>query len=168
LCQEKREEMITQAQLKELFSYDPETGVFTRKVTYGRWKAGMVAGTYAHGYVQINIDHKLYYAHRLAWLYVHGEYPSGDIDHIDHNTSNNSMSNLRNITTGENLQNQIVAKKNNQSRFLGVHFHAEKKKYQARIQVAGKQRHLGYFDTPEFAYSAYVSAKRELHSANTL
>jgi len=76
--------MLTQERLKELLTYNPDTGVFTRKKVSrgGRWKVGTLDGT---GYIHTRVDYKIYLAHRLAWLYMYGEFPTETIDHINHN-----------------------------------------------------------------------------------
>ena len=77
--------MLTQDRLKELFNYDSATGVFTRiKTTSSRAMKGFIAGSVSsHGYLRIRIDGRVYFAHRLAWLYEFGEFPLGIMDHIN-------------------------------------------------------------------------------------
>ena len=168
--------MITQSRLKEMLEYDPETGLFTRKISCGYrgcHRAGEIVGSIrADGYVIIRIDGVSYYAHRLAWFYVHGVWPEFDTDHIDLKTSNNRIVNLRPATRSENKQNRVAAQKNNiNTGILGVHFinrSGLKNKYAAKIKINGKQKSLGYYSTPELAHAAYVLAKRELHPYGTL
>lgn len=106
-------------------------------------------------------------AHRLAWLYVYGEWPNGDIDHIDGDRLNNRIANLRDVSRRVNLENQRRPKACNKSGFLGVKTFRDQR-FQARIQVRGVQLHLGTFDTPHEAHAAYVAAKRNLHQGCTL
>ena len=76
-------ELLTQERLKELLSYDCETGLFTRRYSMNRHKEGSIAGApHNKGYVQIMVDFNNYLAHRLAWLYVYGKFPDGQIDQI--------------------------------------------------------------------------------------
>lgn len=152
-----------QAELKAYFNYDPETGVFTRRVSVGKWKAGSVAGCVdiTRGYVQIRWKGRLWYGHRLAWLYMHGELPVG-VDHKNGNKSLNSASELRAATQAENLQN-IALPYHNTTGLLGVSVDSARGKFAARIGVNKKSKHLGRFDTAEAAHAAYVKAKRELH-----
>jgi hypothetical protein len=156
---------LTAQRLRELLDYNPETGAFTHCVPAGRWgriKAGSVAGNVdAKGYWVVHVDGLSYKAHRLAWLSVHGVWPSGQIDHIDGRKTNNAIANLREASQGENSQNQREAKKNNLSGFLGVAKRGDV--YQARITINGKTNCLGYFDTPELAHDAYLSAKKDMH-----
>src|SRR3990167_3120706 len=106
--------MISQQRLKELLSYNPNTGEFTRLVAtgiHGCNKAGVVVGCLSdhptQGYIliRVNNDGILYRAHRLAWLYVYGFWPPADIDHINGNRSDNRIVNLRSVTRSQNLQN---------------------------------------------------------------
>jgi hypothetical protein len=149
--------------LRELLSYDGETGEFVWRVTRGsRACAGSVAGcvnVYFGGrqYQQICIDSTKYLAHRLVWLYVHGRWPTHCIDHIDGNGINNQISNLREASISENLQNRRAAT-SNKSGFKGVVLDKQRKKWRATITVNGQHRHLGRFDTPEAAHAAYCAA----------
>jgi hypothetical protein len=162
---------LTQERLKEVLNYDPETGVFTRKIsTAPKARAGMIAGSKNDcGYLLIVINRKSYSAHRLAYFYVNGFFPTGDVDHINGIRDDNSIKNLRVGTRSQNLQNSKKARSHNKSSgFLGVNFHATAKKYQARIKANGRSKSLGLYDTPEEAHAAYIAAKRELHEFNTL
>jgi len=99
--------MITQHELKELVTYNPTTGeFFWNKVRRGVAK-GKRAGSKGHmrGYERIMINRKNYYSQRLAWLYVNGELPKYDTDHINGITDDNRISNLRAVTHSENLLN---------------------------------------------------------------
>lgn len=151
--------MLTQARLKELLSYDLLTGVLVwRAVTPVRRgvrvgsEAGVLNGL---GYRVVTVDKKQYHAHRLAWLYVHGSFPSQYIDHIDGDPSNNAIGNLREASNRENQQNQV---KHRAGKLPGVSFTSRKLKrpWQARIQVDGQSRSLGMFATAEQAHAAYV------------
>jgi hypothetical protein len=78
--------MITQEELKRVLHYDPDTGVFTRRVTLSsKAKAGDIVGTNMRGYLQVCIHGKQYRLHRLAWLYVYGVFPEHETDHINGN-----------------------------------------------------------------------------------
>lgn len=155
---------LTLARLKGLLHYDQETGVFTWKVTRSRSAGvGTVAGTTtSHGYVAIGIDGRLHKAHRLAWLYVHGVWPSDQIDHINRVRGDNRISNLR---VADNSKNQANAslQKNNNSGVRGVYWNNASNKWHAQIYADGKKRHLGFFDNLGDASAAYCEAARAYH-----
>jgi len=160
-----RKESITQAELKELLDYDPETGIFTWKVCRGGKQIGRVAG-YMHnsGYRYTEIDHQHYALHRLAWLYVHGKYPNDslEIDHINGVRDDNRIANLRLATRAQQMQNKAVYS-NSTTKLPGITFHKASGKYAARLNVNGKQIWLGLFDTVEAAWEARQKAKAEHH-----
>lgn len=157
--------MITQERLKELLDYDPGTGVFTWRIDRtGTAKAGSVAGSLdADGYPQIKVDNRLYKAHRLAWLYIYGELPPHQIDHINRVRTDNRICNLRTATNAENLQNQRK-RRNNTSGVIGVSWRKGLSKWQARIMFNGRCIHLGYYKTIEEAAAARAAAKAKLHT----
>lgn len=153
---------VTLDRLRELFDYNQKTGIFVRKVRCGHFKHGTVAGTPTEkGYIRINIDGKHYYAHRLAWFYVRGRWPKGDIDHREMVKNDNRFSELRAATRAQNMQNSL-AKSNNKSGFKGVSWSKHANKWRATIQINGKWKFLGYFDSAQAAHSAY-RAKAEEH-----
>ena len=95
---------LTREFLVSLLHYDELTGVFTWRSNRPKVRAGDVAGTRSsHDYWQISIRDKVYSAHRLAWFYVHGTWPSRVIDHIDGDRMNNRIDNLRDVSTKENI-----------------------------------------------------------------
>lgn len=161
--------MLTQARLKELLSYDPETGIFIRLTNTGGKLSGIIAGSphSSGGYIKIMADRKKYFAHRLAWLYQTGEWPTAHIDHIDGNKANNTFENLRNVTQSINLQNQKRARSSNRSTgILGAYSYGDR--FVACINILGRKTHLGVFDTVEDAHAAYLRAKREFHDGCTI
>jgi hypothetical protein len=148
---------LTQAEVRRLLDYDPETGVFTWLVSAGRVRAGGAAGSMNRGYREIRIDRRNYAAHRLAWLYMTGERPSHEIDHINGDPGDNRIINLRPATSSQNKANARKRSRNT-SGWKGVSWHARDRKWRAMIGVAGRQQHLGYFDCPAEAHAAYVRA----------
>lgn len=154
--------MITHARLLEVLDYNPTTGLFVWRVnTANRDLVGRVAGTTTHnGYVQVWVDNRAYLGHRLAWFYSFGVWPKR-IDHRDQNKKNNRLSNLRDVTQSQNMAN-VGRRANNTSGFKGVAWHKQAKKYVARIKVNYRNIHLGLFDTPEAAHSAYCAKAKEL------
>lgn len=152
---------ITYERLRELLDYSSETGLFTWKVDRRRARAGAVAGRrHPNGYTYITVDYQHYRAHRLAWLWVFGVWPNGDIDHINRERSDNRISNLRSVTKSENQQNRSI-NSNNKSGFMGVSWHGKSLRWQAHIRTNGKSRNLGTYLTPEAASAAYIAAKKQ-------
>ena len=154
--------MITQATLKELLNYNPETGNFIWVSSPANCiKVGDKAGSKdSYGYYKIAIQRKTYKAHRLAWIYVHGDIPNQPIDHINGDRADNRIQNLRVVTPKENQQNQKKFT-NNTSGATGVHWHVQHKRWQARIFVDGKRVDLGAFDDVVSAVAARKSAERK-------
>jgi hypothetical protein len=160
---------LTPKRLRDVLDYDPETGEFRWKArNSNRIKIGAVAGAPFgnRGYRVIGVDGVRYYAHRLAWFYVYGIWPSKDTDHINGNRDDNRISNLRVVDRTTNMENFRKAVRNTVSGFLGVK--VDKKRFAATIHVAGKKKYLGMFDTAQEAHQAYLEAKRKLHKGNTL
>lgn len=156
-------EKVNAIRLRELFSYCPESGTFARR------KTGKCVGyKKSNGYIAFCVDSTKYFAHRLAWLYVHGVWPSGDIDHIDGNRTNNRAANLRDVTRSTNLENIRSAKKHNKSTgILGAYLIKQTGRYTSRIKVKKTDIYLGVFDTAEAAHIAYVQAKKKFHTGST-
>jgi len=155
--------MLTQETLKQHLSYDPNTGKFSR-VNFARVAAdGSVGTIQKKGYRSIYLCGGFYKAHRLAWLYVYGEWPKDQIDHINGNRDDNRIDNLREVCNAENAKNRRSPQGNNP--FLGV----TKKKWRdqfrwcARIMIDGKSKHIGYFKSAEDARDAYIAHKYILH-----
>lgn len=157
--------MLTQAELKELVSYDPDTGVFTLAKVRRRTtrKLGDPLGSVTKaGYLETVINQKKYYLHRLAFLYMTGELPNGIVDHRNRNKSDNRWANLSVGTQQDNVENNISPRKNNSSGYLGVH--KFNNKFKAKIVHKQKQIHLGTFDTAKEAADAYLKAKPLIHT----
>jgi len=159
--------MITQSRLKELLIYHKTTGHFYWKVDRrGGAKAKDLAGRItAAGYVEIRVDLKFYRAHRLAWIYLHGELEqSMQIDHVNGNRSDNRISNLRLATPKQNKENFPLRRAQTRSGLLGVCWNKRISRWKARICNNGKRINLGHFKTAEGAHAAYMRAKRKLHT----
>ena len=154
---------LTQDKLKGLLNYNPETGIFTRAVDSGRnncWKKGSVSGYFdaSNGYVKVSLLGKRYYAHRLAWLYVHGKFPENKIDHINHNRTDNRLCNLRTVSNTDNSRN-CSKQANNTSGTTGVVWDRDLLKWSARIMVNRKCLYLGVFVDIELAKNARKQAE---------
>lgn len=144
--------------LNELLDYDPQTGVFSWKVTRGgRALSGDVAGNIDNqGYRKVGIDGSEYKAHRLAWLMGHGEDP-GDlhINHINSCQGDNRLENLELATPRQNNHHAVQYGARQNGLPLGVIWYKPAKKYKATIYVHGKAYHLGLYDNPDVAAAAY-------------
>lgn len=162
----------TAAEVRELLNYDPETGIFTRRVaTGGRYGAavGSVAGTLGDtGYLMISLRSKQYRAHRLAWLYMTGEWPANEIDHLNGIRTDNRFQNLRDVTAQVNQQNRRAANKSSSTGLLGASWSKREGAYVARIWIDGRYCSLGHFQTAEAAHRAYLQAKRRHHEGCTI
>jgi HNH endonuclease len=154
--------MITQDRLKELLSYDRDTGKFTRLVNQGNTKEGDVAGYNIEGYTYICIDLIPYPAHRLAFLYVEGVYPETDVDHKDMDRDNNKWENLRVATRASNMLN-IRSHKDNPLQCKNVSYRKDTQKYGVRLMVNGKYKSIGSFEELEFAMLVAEMAREKYH-----
>ena len=160
---------LTHSKLVELLDYNPYTGSFKWKTTRGpKAVIGSVAGSYHNsGCWEIHISpYGRYRAHRLAWLYVNGQHPKFEIDHINGDPLDNRISNLRDVTRTENQQNIREPRKHNKLGVLGVC--SSGSRFRATIKINGKNKQIGVYDTVEQAYKAYVEAKRKFHNFSTL
>lgn len=158
--------MLTQARLKELLYYDPETGIFYRKTKLSKINdIGSVAGSTEKkkkNYYRIHVEQRRYQSHILAWLYVYGVYPKGNIDHIDGNGLNNKISNLREATCTQNSCNKrrSIA---NKSGAKGVSWHKQAKRWVAQVTINRKIIYLGLFLDIADAIAAVRKKRVEVH-----
>ena len=160
---------ITQAEVAEILSYCPDTGVFTWKVSRrgGKAKAGQEAGHInPRGYRVINLVGAKFKAHRLAFLLMTGDWPTQHVDHINGVKDDNKWCNLREVSNGINAQNLKKAHQDSTTGLLGVTQY--RGRFKAQIMVNGQIRRLGTFSTPEVAHEVYLSHKRKAHPGNTL
>ena len=168
LTKQKPEE-LTSKKLKSLVHYSPETGMFTwkerpiksnRDKEWNKLYAGKSAGCLCHnsGYVNIVVRCKRYRAHRLAWLYVYGRWPSTQIDHINGNRADNRLDNLREVINAENSKNSGI-RKNNTSGIIGVYWSEKYRKWVASIKHAGKNICLGQYEDKDLAITARKKAE---------
>lgn len=150
--------------IRELIRYEPETGMFYwLKYRGGNAKPGRVAGTTnAAGYVQITVNCKLYYAHRLAWLFSHGEMPDFEIDHRDGDPSNNRISNLRPATASQQKFNTKI-RKNSSTGVKGVSYDSQRGKFMARVKTEGVYVLRKRFDSLEEAETAVRNTRKSSH-----
>jgi hypothetical protein len=156
-------QMLSQAELKSLLNYNPDTGIFTWMVSRGTAKAGQLAGTVtSKGYIHIKIKRRLYLAHRLAWMYTYGTYPNEQIDHENMIRNDNRILNIRLATHANNQQNKCI-RSNNTSGRKGVSWDKGHNKWHSRCTANGKCYSLGYFDSVEQASLAYQQFASEKH-----
>jgi hypothetical protein len=151
--------------INERLHYDPDTGVFTWKLSTGRSAAGSVAGTVADKYagsprLLIRIGGRLHHASRLAVAITTGVFPKGDVDHVNHDTLDNRINNLRIVDRLSNNKN-VKRKKNNTSGAAGVHFQKSAGKWSAQIGVNYKTVHLGLFAKFDDAVEARRKAEAQ-------
>jgi len=152
------EHEITFADIEKLLEYNPETGIFIWKINRSRLaKVGSIAGGKdKNGYIRIMIKRKKYGAHRLAWFISTGKFPryGEEIDHINGNTADNKLSNLRVVSHRMNGNNR---KEHRLGKLPGALFNKRTKKWEARIQIKGKKYQIGSFETNKEANCAYVA-----------
>lgn len=169
--------LITAEELRKLIHYNPETGIFvwlTRMLRPGLeridkgWNTRLAKKTIAprldkKGYSQICIaPFSNQFAHRLAWLYVYGTWPNGEIDHINGNPIDNRIENLREATHQQNMCNQKI-RSDNTSGVKGVSHTKRGKPWRAQININGKVVYLGNFSTKEEAIECRKRAENRTH-----
>lgn len=153
--------MLSRARLLETLNYDETTGVFRRRRNDhgGGMPIGSIVGTrMITGHIRISVDGKRYYAHQLAWLYVHGEWPDGRLDHIDNNGGNNRIDNLRIANKQQNRANAKLSGNNSVGQ-KGV-TKLTSGRFHARLRVGGHTISLGTFNSAKEAGEAYYKAAR--------
>jgi hypothetical protein len=147
--------VLNQKKLQEVLDYDPLTGVMTWKIAISKARPGYEAGGFVHpgkrnrvGYWKIRIDGKRYKRAQLAWLHVNGVWAVPTIDHINANTLDDRIANLRVATKAQNSQNRRKPS-HNKSGYKGVHRH------RGRWRAVCRREYLGHFDTPLEASAVY-------------
>ncbi len=165
-------ELISIDEVRECLSYCPVSGVLTwKKKVAQRTRVGGIAGQLnkVSGYWQCSFKSRSHQAHRLAFFWMTAAWPIGHIDHKNGDRADNRWENLRDVTRVENSQNQRRSHFDNKScGLLGVTWNKRDKRWSAAVWVGGKRKHIGNFFTPEQAHSAYLVAKRVLHSGCTI
>lgn len=147
--------------LKKILHYNPDTGIFTWKITkrHNQLRHGDVAGSlHKEGYRDILFNKKLHKAHRLAWLYMTGDWPKYEIDHINRIKDDNRWFNLREAPTRSKQCGNAEKHTNNKSGFKAVYWDKQRRKWRTAIGVNGKKIYLGHRDTPQEAYQLYCVA----------
>ena len=161
---------MTVERARELLDYDPLTGSLTWKVRRSKTAiAGSTAGCLTRfGYWKVVVDGRQYYAHRLAWLIVNGEWPTNQIDHKNGVRTDNRIVNLRDVTRITNNENRRLPESCNKLGILGVFKSQGCKNFCAQIKIKGKSIHLGSFPSTQEAHAAYLEAKRQHHQGCTI
>jgi hypothetical protein len=156
--------MINKDILREYFDYNPDTGIMTwiKNPPRGQKVAGNSFGNYSNGYLIGMFKRKMYRVHRLAWMWMTGEWPPGDIDHINGIRDDNRWVNFR---IADDVQNQQNAKmpKSNTSGVKGVHWHKRDCKWVVNLKIKGKNYCFGAFKDFEFAALVAEEAREKYH-----
>lgn len=151
--------MITQEELKEYLHYNKETGVMFRNTDTPKLNPLFPLGSVAtNKYLLINFKGKRYRAHRLAWLYVYGAFPCGQIDHINGNRIDNKISNLRDVSRGENSKNKKIYKSNS-SGVSGISWDKRSRKWSVNI----KNKSIGSYSCKLDAVATVIRCRKELN-----
>ena len=150
------------SELVRILTYDPNTGVFTRKTSRGNQKVGCIVGSLdKKGYLTAMVLHKYVKIHRLAWFYMYSTWPT-QIDHINQIKTDNRINNLREVSTMQNCLNQLGPRKNNKLNTQGVHQIKKTGRYRVSCSAYGVRQNLGVFATLEEAKNAYDTYKRDI------
>lgn len=158
-------------EVRNLLDYDQNTGAFTWKVgRAGSKGVGSIAGEVnSRGYVRLCVNGWRPTGHRLAWLLTYGEWPEGNIDHINGDRADNRIANLRVVSSLVNSQNRHRAARTNKTTgLLGASFDRKREKYVARIRHNGRVITIGRYGTAEAAHAAYLDVKRQIHEGCTI
>lgn len=156
--------MITAETIRAFYIYNPESGLFSwRKLQRSR-KAGALGWLRPNGYRVMDVHRRKYLVHRLAWLYVHGDWPDGEIDHVNRDKDDNRIANLRVATKRLNGGNR-GPNSNNRFGFKGVVAEPRSGRWVAHIKRDGASRYLGTFDSPDEAHAAYMNAATAQYGA---
>jgi hypothetical protein len=147
--------------MRRLLRHDPDTGkLYWREHRRGGARAGGEAGgPDRDGYIKLTVNRRSYQAHRIAWLLSYGDWPEGQIDHINGVRTDNRLSNLRDVTNRANHQNQRCHRN---GRLVGAHFHKQHERWMSQIRVKGTNKYLGLYDTEQEAHEAYMAALKEI------
>lgn len=155
---------LTAQRLREVLTYDANTGEFRWRETLSRRAMSGKAAGCKHrtiGCVYIGIGGRLYKAHRLAWLHVHGAWPTKGIDHINGDHADNRLANLREASQAENMQNLWRPHRDNRSGFMGVY--QASGKFVAKLKAGPYSVQSIKFSTAAEAHACYLQIKAAFH-----
>lgn len=157
--------------MAEYFEINKTTGIIAWKkkpAKTSKIKAGDTAGTiHPTGYIFVTLNRRRYLAHRIAWALHYGYAPMQIVDHINGDKHDNRIKNLRLVSRRQNIQNQRLPSKRSSTGHLGVS-RFKNGKFRATINIDGKNKHLGSFNTIEEASDAYLTAKAKHHISQTI
>lgn len=159
--------MITYDIAKALFNYDEDTGLLTWKFSSAQIKEGAEVGTDTYTPVSLTRYRGVklfglgYKVHRIIWLMQTGDWPKGDVDHIDGNGLNNKWDNLRDVTHSQNLMNAAV-RSDSTTGYKGVSYDKSRERWYAYINIDGKRKMLGRHKTLQEAVQARQDAESQL------
>jgi hypothetical protein len=149
--------------IRELFTYDENSGLFFWHINKGEMRIGDIAGSdNGRGYIRLTIDGDRRLAHLVVWFLKMGVWPTHKIDHEDGDGFNNRWSNLRRATQAENLANKRISSRN-KSGFKGVIFDEDRQLFRAEITKGSYREFLGRFRTAVEAHAAYAAAAHRIH-----
>jgi hypothetical protein len=161
--------MLTQDRLREVIDYNEDTGLLIWKFRPELRKeentknCGKAAGTRGPmGYIRVAIDKKIYAAHRLAWLWMTGEWPENEIDHINMIKHDNRWGNLRHVSRSQNQMN-VSVRSDSSTGLKGVYYDKSIYRWRPKIMIDGKRYTIGTFDCPAAASFAYQIAADKIH-----
>lgn len=152
---------LAHADLMKALRYDPQTGKLFWRAPNNQCRKNPEAGwrNPQTGYLIIKVFGRGFLAHRLIWFYVHGRWPEDRLDHKDGDQTNNRIDNLREASDHQSACNKGVYA-NSASGIKGVRLH-ETGRWQARIFINGRNKHLGLFDTSAQAAAVYRKHAKE-------
>ncbi|MEN9885444.1 MAG: hypothetical protein RL758_22 [Pseudomonadota bacterium] len=161
-------ELVTHQMAAQMLRYDSKTGLlyWLQRPCHNVFAEDIAGTKTSKGYIQIQLNKRLYKAHRIAWLLHFGSWPKGVVDHINGEKTDNRIENLRDVSIAVNSQNQRRPMSTNKSGYLGVS--PFKGQWSAEILVSGRKKHIGLFETPDAAHRAYIEEKRKSHHGCTL
>lgn len=152
----KRESEISREWLKSKTFYSPKTGKMYKRYSYG---LKLTLGTDLRGYLRIKLKYKEYKQHRVAWFYMYGCWPVNHVDHINGDTADNRIENLRECSETQNAGNSKLSDANT-SGVKGVYWAQAQNKWVAQITKQGRTYHLGCYDSIDDAGKAYEKAAK--------
>ncbi len=158
---------INQSRLKKLLSYNSKTGIFTNLTNRSSMaRKGCVSGCkIPNGYIVISLDHKQYFAHRLAFLYMEGYMPENQVDHINRIKHSNKWENLREVSRSCNAKNS-KKRSDNKSGITGVSWFKRDEKWSVRIKIKDRYLHVGLFENKIEAAEARWNVEKKYNFPN--